>query len=194
MDKAPTKMFVGIRVPTDIATSLASFRSNYPDDLPGVRWTDADDLHITLKYLGRQTTQAATSITDGLANISQPPVEIALNGAGVFEDVGVLFISIATAPALMRLQQAVDQVALGYGVSRSEHSYRPHISIARFDTTNVVPDPTSEFDRMSLHLGEFCQGLPNRHFRATEIVLYDSVSGHYRERFNLQLNVEAGNF
>ncbi len=82
----------------------------------------------------------------------------------------------------------------GAGKSTIGHPYRPHISIARFDTTNVVHDPTSAFDRMSLHLGEFCRGLPNRHFRATEIVLYDSVSGHYRERFNLQLKVEEGNF
>lgn len=188
MDKAPIKMFVGIRVPVDIAASLAEFRNVYSAEFPGVRWTDTDDLHITLKYLGPQTAQVAASITDGLNKISQPTVEIVLSGAGVFKDVGVLFISIVSAPVLMQLQQSVDQVALANGVARSEYPYRPHISIARFDIEINAPKSATEFfDRISRQLDEFCQRLPRCHFRATEIKLFESASGHYSELSNFEL-------
>ena len=182
-------MFVGIRVPGDIATSLAGFRSTCPDALSGARWTDIGDLHITLKYLGPQIVPVAASIADGLAKISQPQVEIALNGAGVFEDVGVLFISIVPAPVLMRLQQAVDQVALANGVSCSEHPYKPHISIARFNRENVTPHSKTELlDQMSSQLSEYCQKIIRPHFRATEMTLFKSVSGHYKELYNFPLS------
>jgi 2'-5' RNA ligase len=111
---------------------------------------------------------------------------------GFFEEVGALFISIVPAPVLMQLQQAVDQVALANGVSRSEHPYSPNISIARFDTEIDVLKPTRELiDRMSSQLDEFCQRLPRCQFQATELKLFESVSGHYTELSNFQLKGET---
>lgn len=188
MDKTPVKMFVGISVPRDIANSLGSFRDAHFLTLQGVRWTDNRDLHITLKYLGPQTASSAKLIVEGLANISQSPVDIAPKDCGIFEDVGVLFISIVPAPGLMRLQTAVDQVAIANGVSPSEHPYSPHISIARLSKELIGrKSPKALFDQMPAQLGEFCRRLPRHHFRATEMTLFESVAGHYGVLQNFRL-------
>jgi 2'-5' RNA ligase len=77
MDKALVKMFVGIRVPMDLADLLGGFREAHFHAHQGVRWIENDDLHITLKYLGPQTALSAKLIVEGLDNISQSPVDIA---------------------------------------------------------------------------------------------------------------------
>jgi 2'-5' RNA ligase len=181
MDKALVKMFVGIRVPMDIANLLGGFREAHFHAHQGVRWTENNDLHITLKYLGAQTALSAKLIVEGLDNISQSPVDISLNGSGIFEDVGVFFISVLPSPELMRLQAAVDQVALANGVSPSEHAYNPHISIARLSQELIGRGSSiALFNQMPSLLREFCQRLPHRHFRATEMTLFESVVGRYR--------------
>lgn len=181
MDKASIKMFVGIRVPIDMANLLGGFREADCHAHEGVRWTENNDLHITLKYLGPQTALSAKLIVEGLDNISQAPVDISLNGSGIFEDVGVFFISVLPTPELMRLQAAVDQVALANGVSHSEHAYNPHISIARLSPELIGRGSSMAFfNQMPSLLREFCQRLPHRHFRATEMTLFESVVGRYR--------------
>lgn len=188
MDEAPVKMFVGIRVPIDIATSLGDFRDTHFHTLQGLRWTDTDDLHITLKYLGPETASSAKVIAEELANISQSPVDITLSGGGVFEDVGVLFISIVPALVLMQLQTAVDEVALAHGVPPSQHPYTPHISIGRINEALIAPTSLkTNFHQMSVQLDEFCQRLPRHHFRSTEMSLFQSVSGHYEVLRSFQL-------
>jgi len=119
-------------------------------------------------------------------------VDISLNGSGIFEDVGVLFISVLPTPELMGLQAAVDEVALANGVSPSEHAYNPHISIARLSQELIGRRSSiALFNQMSFALREFCQRLPDRHFRATEMMLFGSVVGRYPRAPELSVSDDA---
>lgn len=192
MSEATVKMFVGIKVPKDIATSLGDFRNAHLQNLQDVRWTTTDDLHLTLKYLGTQTESSAKLIAEGLAKISQSPLDIALSDSGVFRDVGVLFISVVRAPELMRFQTTVDLVAFRNGVPPSEHPYNPHITIARLNNELVkLKSPKTLFDQIPEQLDKFCQRLPRHHFRATEMTLFKSVSGRYSLLRSFQLRDEV---
>jgi 2'-5' RNA ligase len=116
MVEALIKMFVGIQVPSDIANSFRSFRDAHAKIFDGLQWISTSKLHITLRFLGPQTVQSANLIAEGLANIASSPIGITLHDGGVFEDVGVLFVSILPVPELMELQASVDQVAFMNGV------------------------------------------------------------------------------
>ena len=180
MVEALIKMFVGIQVPSDIANSFRSFRDAHSKNLDGVQWTSSSNLHITLRFLGPQTMQSANLIAEGLANISSSPIGIALDDGGVFEDVGVLFVSILPVPELMELQASVDQVALMNGVPPAQYPYTPHISIARFSEALIEHrSPKTIFHQAALQLGQFCQRPPIHSFRSSEMSLFTSVGGRY---------------
>jgi len=180
MDEALIKMFVGIQIPSDIASAIASFRDAHTKGLDGTQWISASNLHITLRFLGPQTIQSANMIAERLANISFSPIVITLVDGGVFDDVGVLFVRVLAVPKLMALQASVDQVALMSGVPPAQHPYTPHISMARFsETLTERRSPKAVFHQAVLHLGEFCQRPPIHSFRAREMSLFTSVGGSY---------------
>jgi len=181
-------MFVGIRVPRDIANSLQSFRSAHFDHLEGIQWTEPSNLHITLRFLGPQTAQSADSIAEGLSNISISPVGITLTGGGIFEDAGVLFVSILPVPELMQLQESVDQVALANDVAPSQFSYTPHISVGHLNQALIEgSSPKMILSQAAIQLDHFCQRSPLHHFLSPEISLFDSVGGRYTVLRNFRL-------
>jgi len=188
MADAPVKMFVGIRVPTGIADSLWSFRVTHFDKLEGVQWTEPSNLHITLRFLGAQTVQSGNLIAEELSKIPNSPVGITLMGGGIFEDAGVLFISILPVPELMQLQASVDQVALANDVAPSQYPYTPHISVGHLNEARVEStSPRRIFSQAAKQLDDFCQRSPLHHFLSTEMSLFDSVGGRYSVLRNFRL-------
>lgn len=174
-------MFVAIRPSVDLANSLNNFRLTYHNPPRNLQWVDRDNLHVTLRYLGSQTPSVAASITDGLERICKSPVDVRLDGADIFEDVGVLFLRILPTPDLMKLQESVDQIAIENSVSPSEHRYRPHISIARLRRESEHALRTPLLSRMLPRLSKFCQQLPCQQFRVSEVTLFESFEGRYSE-------------
>jgi 2'-5' RNA ligase len=180
MVEALIKMFVGIQVPSDIANSIRSFRDAHSKNFDGLQWISTSNLHITLRFLGPLTMQSANLIAEGLANISSSPISITLDDGGVFEDVGVLFVSILPVPELMALQASVDRVALMNGVPPAQYPYTPHISIARFSEALIEHrSPKTIFYQAVLQLGQFCQRPSIHPFRSSEMSLFTSVGGSY---------------
>jgi 2'-5' RNA ligase len=181
------KMFVGIQVPSDIADSLRSFRDAHFEYLDGVQWISTSNLHITLRFLGPQTMHSATLIAEGLANISSSPIGITLDHGGIFEDVGVLFVSILPVPELMKLQASVDRVAFVNGVPPDEYPYTPHISIARFREALIEHSSAKTIlHQAALQLSQFCQS-PIHYFRSSEMSLFTSIGGRYHVLRSFQL-------
>lgn len=180
MVEASIKMFVGIQVPHDIADSFRSFHDAHFKSFDGVQWISTANLHITLRFLGPQTIQSANVIAEGLANISSPPVGITLNDGGVFEDVGVLFVSVLPVLELMELQASVDEVALVNGVPPAQNPYTPHISIARLNEALIEHrSPSKIFYEAARQLGQFCQRSRMHYFQSSEMSLFTSAGGRY---------------
>jgi RNA 2',3'-cyclic 3'-phosphodiesterase len=185
VERRLVKLFVAICLPREIAIPLASFRDAYLGAAHGVRWTDRDDLHITLKFLGQQNPKSETAIAAELSCISLSHVDVTLRGAGRFVDVGVVFAEVSLSPALRKLQNAVEQKALGLDIPLSERSYRPHISIAR---VRNYADRRKVLDQMAFSLDEYCKRLPCQSFKATEFTLFQSLAGHYKPLRTFQLS------
>jgi 2'-5' RNA ligase len=180
MAEVPIKMFVGIKVPGDIADSLRSFRNSYFDNPEGVQWTSPSNLHITLRFLGSQTLQSANLIAEGLASISSSSVGITLHKGGIFEDVGVLFVGVLPVAELMELQASVDRVAILNGVPPAQYPYTPHISLGRLNQASIEhTSPRTIFHQAALQLSQFCKRSPTHYFRSSEMSLFTSVGGRY---------------
>ena len=170
------RVFVGIRVPADLAGLLADFgRANFLH-APGVRWSDPNDLHITLKFLGGVQAAVLEDVRNRLAEIRTRPFKVSLAGAGFFEAAGILFAEVLRTAELHSLQESVERSMIGSGFARDERPYRPHITVARRIGKRRIAIPRALVTR----LDGFCKDLPQRSFSVQRIILYESTAGHYQ--------------
>ena len=59
------RLFTAIRLPADIAMQLARFKT----PLPGARWVEPADYHLTLRFLGDVEIPIAREFADNLSRI-----------------------------------------------------------------------------------------------------------------------------
>ena len=82
--------------------------------IPGARWQDDDQLHLTLSFIGEVDRHQADDIAAALAAIDRPQPTIALQGAGSFDHKGLvhsLWAGIAPDAGLRQLHERINRVA-----------------------------------------------------------------------------------
>jgi len=112
--------------------------------LPGARWQDDDQLHLTLRFVGEVDRPEAEDVAAALGTIDGPAPEIALAGVGTFDhrgDVHTLWAGVRRNDALKRLHDRIERALRGVGIVPDPRAFHPHISIARFG--RHAPDLTA---------------------------------------------------
>jgi 2'-5' RNA ligase len=102
--------------------------------VPGARWQDDDQLHLTLSFIGEVDRHQAEDIADALSAIDRPRPTIALQGAGAFDHKGLvhsLWVGIAPDNALQQLHDRVNHALLRAGAAPEQRAFKPHITLAR---------------------------------------------------------------
>ena len=74
------RLFVAIDLPDAICERLQALCGG----LRGARWSEANQMHVTLRFIGDVDPQAFNDIADSLADVSQSEFEMALEGVGHF--------------------------------------------------------------------------------------------------------------
>ncbi len=74
------RLFTGLEIPPDISEKLSSLRGG----LPGARWIDPENYHVTLRFIGDIDGLAANEIASTLFRISRKPFEVELQGLQSF--------------------------------------------------------------------------------------------------------------
>ena len=74
------RLFTGLEIPPDIGQTLSSLRGG----LPGARWIDPENYHVTLRFIGDIDGPAANDIASTLERINRKPFEVALQGLSSF--------------------------------------------------------------------------------------------------------------
>ena len=133
------RLFVAITVPEAIRRQIESLQNSWRSVLPGtaVRWTKADQLHLTLKFLGDLETSRVNELIQALRHSAQSsaPMELAAQGAGVFPNLRcprVLWVGIQDAEGVLPvLHQSIDAAVSGFGRSESSGPFAGHITLGR---------------------------------------------------------------
>ena len=81
------RLFVALEVPRNAAMSLSLLRGG----LPGARWIDVENFHITLRFIGDIDGRTADEVVDKLDRIERPEFQLALSGMGCDLGQGFLF-------------------------------------------------------------------------------------------------------
>ncbi|MGC1279216.1 MAG: RNA 2',3'-cyclic phosphodiesterase, partial [Xanthobacteraceae bacterium] len=102
------RLFTGLEIPQSVAQSLAMMRGG----LPGARWIDAENYHLTLRFIGDIDDALAREIAGVLARVHRRPFELRLDGLTSFggrKPRAVVAIA-APVPPLMELQAEHDRL------------------------------------------------------------------------------------
>lgn len=126
-----------------------------PDLGHRARLVKAENLHLTLRFLGAVETSHIDALRLQLDTIEQSGFELQLQGLGYFAAPRILWLGLNTVPPA--LLQLVDAVQRAVAVALPEHqagaeSFTPHISLARnaqvvaaAECTAVIVWPVHEF-------------------------------------------------
>jgi 2'-5' RNA ligase len=108
--------------------------------LAKARATAADNLHLTLAFLGMleegQVASTLEAMREAAASAPAEDIDLPLGGLGSFgrEGRAILWQGIALGPgrdALVKLQANLDAALRSHGFELDDRPYRPHITLAR---------------------------------------------------------------
>src|SRR4029079_328985 len=77
----PPRLFIGIRPPEPVREALLDTM----EALEGARWVDADNLHLTLRFIRAVERPAANALTEPLEGIDWPRFDLRIPGVGAFD-------------------------------------------------------------------------------------------------------------
>jgi 2'-5' RNA ligase len=178
------RLFVGLAVDEAVKDALErlTLRLRAKDD--GLRWSTREQWHVTLVFLGEVGDEARARLIQELRRVRQSPLELRMEGLGVFERVGILHATVEGTPELLGLYEACAAAVKRAGLAVEERPYRAHVTLAR--SRNREGRKTIE----RLRRGAEQQRLEAR-WEAREFLLYESrlspAGSTYvvRERFEL---------
>jgi 2'-5' RNA ligase len=160
------RLFVALRPPRPIREGFAAIQTG----VPGARWQDDEQLHLTLRFMGALDRPAAEDAAAALSRIKAPPIEVALSGVGRFEHSGrteALWAGIAPRDPLAALHKKVDAALVRSGLEPERRAYLPHITLARFSRS-------SGSEHNIVHWLADHGALASPTFTLSDLILYES--------------------
>lgn len=124
------RLFIAIDIPDDIRTLMCGMGGS----IPGARAVPADQLHLTLKFLGDTDSGLLPDIREALASIDFAPFTIHLQRVGHFPPRGnprVIWAGIEPLADVTRLRNAIEKSLAEIGIERDHRKFSAHVTLAR---------------------------------------------------------------
>ena len=74
------RLFTGLEIPPDVGQALSSLRGG----LPGARWIDPENYHLTLRFIGDVDDTIAHEVADLLYKVKRNAFELRFDGVTSF--------------------------------------------------------------------------------------------------------------
>ena len=135
------RLFVGIGFPPELKLRLSLLCSG----VPGAKWVDPGNFHLTLRFIGEIGEDVAADIDDALSRLRARRFTLEITGTGVFagEKPRSLWAGVERSPELTRLRDKVEQALIRVGLAPEPRKFSPHVTLARL--RNSPPDKLREF-------------------------------------------------
>lgn len=123
------RLFTALEIPRDAALSLSLLRGG----LPGARWIDTENYHITLRFIGDVEGHVADEIANALDRVRRPAFGVALSGVGAFgsKKPHSVYAGVTSSPDLSALQAEIERICQRLGLPADPRKFVPHVTIAR---------------------------------------------------------------
>jgi len=128
------RCFVGVPMPEPVLDELSRLTSG----LPGARWIDEDNIHLTLRFIGEVDGLVFRDVASALDEVAIEPFELSLDRLGFFPPRGeprVLWAGTSPSEELAALKRAVDRGVNACGGEVERRKWIPHVTLARLSGT-----------------------------------------------------------
>ncbi|MDE2578069.1 MAG: RNA 2',3'-cyclic phosphodiesterase [Hyphomicrobiales bacterium] len=157
------RLFTGLEIPTDVSDTLERWQGG----LPGARWIDPADFHLTLRFIGDIDAATANEIAECLEAIQPRRIGVTLEKLAVFgrDKPHSLVAQAANTDSLTALQAEHERLMRRLGAPPETRKFAPHVTLARL--RGVTPEAVA--NHIALR-GAF----PRSAFQPERFVLYSS--------------------
>jgi 2'-5' RNA ligase len=153
------RLFTGLEIPADIGFALSLKRGG----LTGARWIDAENYHITLRFIGDVDHQTANEVADSLDRLTNSMrFSVRLTHLGTFggDKPRSLYAGVEPSENLMRLQAAQERVLQRAGIEPEGRKFVPHVTLARLRGGSALEvarflAEAGRFEPLSFTVGRF---------------------------------------
>ncbi len=158
------RLFTGIEIPADISLALSSYRGG----LPGARWVDPENYHMTLRFIGDIDDRTADDVCSILGEVRRRhPLAIVIDRLDTFGGgkPRTVFARASGNDDLSELQAEQERLIRQVGLAPERRRFIPHVTLARLRDAS----PLDVADYIATR-GHF----PKLTFTARRFVLYSS--------------------
>jgi len=157
------RLFTALEIPAEVAQSLAMLRGG----LPGARWVEPDNYHLTLRFIGDVDGALARDVASTLEGVTRPRFELRLDGLSSFggRKPRAVVAAVSQSSALYDLQSEHERLMQRIGLPPEGRKYTPHVTLARLRDTSS----RQVADYLAVRLPY--RSIP---FRASRFVLFSS--------------------
>jgi len=127
------RLFTALEIPSEIGQSMARLRGG----LPGARWIEPENYHLTLRFIGDVDDALGEEIADLLGKVERPPFDLQIEGLDSFggNKPRTVVAAVTAVAQLVELQADHERIMQRVGL-QPERKYRPHVTLARLRDTS----------------------------------------------------------
>jgi 2'-5' RNA ligase len=135
------RLFTALEIPRDAALSLSLLRGG----LPGARWIDVENYHLTLRFIGDVEGHVADEIAAALDRVRRPFFSLTLSGVGAFgsRKPHAVWAGVLPSPDLGALQAEIERICKRIGIPADPRKFMPHVTLARL--RNSSPQDVAQY-------------------------------------------------
>jgi 2'-5' RNA ligase len=123
------RLFTGVEIPSDIGKALATLRGG----LPGARWIDPENYHLTLRFIGDVDDAIAREVAFMLGRIKRDAFELHMEGLTSFggRKPRAVVANVFPARPLIDAQAEQERLMQRIGLEPEGRKFMPHVTLAR---------------------------------------------------------------
>jgi 2'-5' RNA ligase len=138
------RSFVALELDAAVRDRLELLIVQLRREIPGVRWSRPQSLHVTVRFLGYADPPALVRLQGPLAEIAArcPPARASLRGLGLFPPRGgprVLWLGLEVPAGIAALQAECERAAIAAGFPPEPRAFRPHLTLGRWSAPAPRP-------------------------------------------------------
>ena len=123
------RLFTAVEIPPEIGQALSSLRGG----LPGARWIDPENYHLTMRFIGDVDDATAHEVASLLGRVKRSAFDLRMGGLTSFggRKPRAIVASVASAQPLMEAQAEQERLLQRMGLEPEGRKYTPHVTLAR---------------------------------------------------------------
>jgi RNA 2',3'-cyclic 3'-phosphodiesterase len=136
------RLFVALEIPPAVRENLADLIKELRAHAPQPRWVRAENLHLTLKFIGEAPPAKLDPIRRALSTVrSNQSLVVQFRGLGFFPNEKyprILWANMEAPPSLKFLAVDIDHALEKLGIPHEQRPFVPHLTLARFQPPGLT--------------------------------------------------------